>query len=219
MKSGLLPNLLTAIALIALGALLRGCAGGGEPPAIVVSDTIAARKYRQERDDARRQLEAARGERDGLRGVVDDLQRAIRGLEERRPERITVYDTLIVADTVFLQAQINGAGRLVLIRAIPDSAGLHRPERLTGIDVRDCDDGIVMLASGVVCNRARFGHLSLLVRGVGHAAPAWPIDDLRLRAEAGIRWTPAFRSSTAAELVVTSQERVELRAETGVRVF
>lgn len=218
MRTGLLPNLLAGAALVVLGLLVGRCSGRA-PDVVIVPDTIAARKYREERDEARRLLEVARGERDGLSGAVDRLQATIRGLEERRPERVVVYDTLIVADTVFLQAKINGAGQLTLIRALPDSAGLHRPERWSGVDVRDCDDGIVLLPSGVVCNRARFGHLSVLLRGAARSEAVWPIGDVRIRGEAGMRWTPSFRSSTALELVGTSSETIELRAETGVRVF
>lgn len=43
--------------------------------------------------EARELLETVRGERDGLRGRVATMQARIRGIEERTPEHVTVYDT------------------------------------------------------------------------------------------------------------------------------
>lgn len=207
-----------AVLLLGVVLLVRSCRSPAPPP-VVLPDTATAAAYQSRIAQLEGELEAATGESDGLRGVVEDLRNRLRGIEERTAGRVTVYDTVVTfeTDTLQLAWSIEG-GTLGIVGAVPVAGG-HQPVELQEIDVGDCDDGIRTVGLRVICDRPRFGHLSLIARGVLGAAPAWPLDSLTWRGEAGLRWTPSFRSSSALELVGTSEMGAELRGEVGVRVW
>ena len=148
-----------------------------------------------------RQLEDLRLEREGWRAALE-------AIEARGPETITRTDTLILPpDTVYRFVRVDGAGRLsvaVLGRVGP----LYAPEIHRGIDVADCDDGYALQDGAVVCDRARFGHLTV-GPGVEIAGELLPY--------VGAWWEPSYRSGWSVFVGYGKGWRLEVRK--GVRIF
>lgn len=189
------------------GLLLKGCERPVPAPGPVKVDTVAAAQYEQRQAS----LVKATASPDGVAA-------RLAGAERRAPKTVTVYDTVIslVQDTVVLGLQTSGSGVLTLDVAVPDSAG-HRPQTLRGIDLSDCDDGLTVRATSVVCNRARLGHLSLIARaGIAHDPFSGAVSP---GLEAGFRWEPSFRSTWAAELTADQEGRVRFVVQKGLRLF
>jgi hypothetical protein len=207
--------------MFALAVWSSHCSPPRPDPAFVHQDTVSAVHWRAQAQDASRQLAIVRGEAEGLRGRVATLQSRLAGIEERKPARITVYDTVISLqrDTVVLRATLNPHGRLTLIGALPDSAGLHRPRTHHGIDVSDCDNGLDIIGTAVICNRPRLGHLDVYL-SAGVSAPAHGLaDGVRPSSEVGVKWYPSFRSTWAVQLSANVEGRAELRVQRGVRLW
>jgi hypothetical protein len=172
-----------------------------------VPDTANAAAYQARAQE----LEAAAQENSRLKA-------ALKALEQRRPERVVVYDTIIDIrrDTVILGAQQDSHGRLTVDLATPDSAG-HRPETRTGIQLGDCDDGWTIRAGSVLCDRARFGHLSILARG--GTAYDTGAGVLSPSLQAGIRWSQTFRGTWSAEATVDQTGIVRVGVEKQFRLW
>jgi hypothetical protein len=179
------------------------------PPPVIATDTANAAAYRAQLATVQRYAELATSQRDGLRGMLDDAQARIRGLESRPPRRVTVYDTLvsIVRDTVIQTVRVEG-DRLYIDRLVPDTAGLHQPQQLSGAQIGDCDDGLVVTGSVVVCNRPRLGHVEL------YAAVQYPT-----LGELGLKWERTYRSTFGVRLAFTSEGKFTARIEKGLRLW
>lgn len=134
--------------------------GGDSPTPYVPADTVSGGMLddlQQERDDLQR-----RAQRQG--SLIENLRATIEGLEARRPERVTVFDTVIRYDTVpvFLTVGMEGDEATALRVEPADSAGMGQPREET-FDVSGCDEWQVMPDGTLVCDRPTFGHLSLVL--------------------------------------------------------
>lgn len=136
------------------------------------------------------------------------LNRIVRGYEARRPSEIIRTDTLRTPpDTVLQLVRVDGES-LIVAPLIKDSIAdtqsrlmdtlLYRPELHT-FNVSGCDDGWSWAAGELVCDRARFGHLSPFVLvGLYAEGVARPTPTVRPLAALGLEWTPSFRSGWRA---------------------
>ena len=156
----------------------------------IVMDTVATAQYVQTVADLRMQ-------RNGLRAQLA-------GVSELQPQRIVVTDTVVQRDTVlsFVTIRDGTLSTETLIKVPPpgpliadhsqncEPTGIcepsFRPELRTGYDVSACDDGLEVSADGVVCNRPRFGHMSLFA-GLDTRSTGYGV--------LGAMWTPSFRSN------------------------
>lgn len=210
-------------AIVLLSALALGLgykATHRMPPPVVRVDTASAAAWRQVAEKRQAELTL----RDGVIGRLKD---ELEGLEQRKPQRIVVYDTVIPPaetrrDTV-LRYLVATGGRVSVGALLPeDSAGGRRPVELQRIDVRDCDDGFAIAATGTICNRARWGHLELGV-GVNASVRLAPVGELpQAAALAGARWRPSFRSTFEARAHAaagTQGPRLEVGVWKGVRLW
>jgi hypothetical protein len=204
------------VAALATAGLLRACDRAAPPPPAerLVVDTASAAQWRARAERHAREAAEAKG-------AVERLRRELAGIERRAPRTVTVYDTIVDLrqDTVILAARVDGSGVLTLDVATPDSAG-HRPATARGIRLGDCDDGWTVRGLDVQCNRARLGHLSVIGRaGVETRPAAYPELTAAPAIEAGIRWTPSYRSTWAVEATAAPGGRAILRIEKGLRIF
>lgn len=202
------------VASLATLFLARGCERPAEVRTELVVDTASAALWRARHD------RLAREHADSV-GLLEKARRAAAGIERRTPARVVVYDTVVDLrrDTVILYAQQDARGRLTIGAGVPDSAG-HRPVEARGISIGDCDDGWSIRGTSVVCNRARLGHLSVIVRG---GVEVQALDYPALRPEpalaTGLRWQPSYRSTWAVEATAEPSGRVKLQVERGFRLF
>ena len=144
-------------------------------------------------------------ERNDLRQSASGLRARIRGLENRVPVVVHRTDTILVPpDTVFETVVLSAAGTLTLSTL---NLRNQTAEVQQGIPVADCDDGFVIQASGVICNKARLGHLYLF----GSASSTL--------GSAGAYWTPAYRSTLRISAGYTTDQRIELRVTKGLKIF
>lgn len=199
------------ILALVLGILLGRCSTDRPtytPPAVPVVDSLPGDHWRAEAE----RLEGLLRERDGL---VDQLRARIRGLESRPPIVIERVDTVIDVRTVpvIVGAVADRRGHLDVLRAGPaDSVGLRRPEIARHIDLSRCDDGWALDGARVVCDTPRLGHLTAVAR-LGAASPGEPVGSI------GLRWTPYYRATWAVEARATTDGRVEVAGEVGVRLW
>lgn len=138
---------------------------------------------------------AAVAEREGM---IARLRDRVAGMERREPVRVVEYrDRYLPAppDTTTAALSIDAQGRLTMDQIVRRGQGRYSPLTVVDIDVRDCDDGLVMAGSAVVCNRARFGHLDVVVGPIFAAAPIGPTIGVNsVGGYGGIDWSPSFRS-------------------------
>jgi hypothetical protein len=207
----------TVVAALLLLGVLRTCDRQARPVGTaerVVVDTASAARWRARADRLTREAADAQT-------TIERLKRELAGVERRAPRTITVYDTILDLrrDTVILAARIDARGVLTLDIATPDSTG-HRPATAGGIRVSDCDDGVLIAGLDIQCNRARLGHLAIITRaGVETHPAAYPALTATPTVEAGLRWTPSYRSTWAVELTGDMRGRANLRIEKGLRLF
>ena len=165
-----------------------------------------------------------------VRGLADErhgLLATIAGLERRGPRTITRTDTLIAPPDTVLLAYLKSSGtELTLPVLVMDTSGLGRPELHGGLDVGDCDDGWSWSPAGLICNRPRFGHLTLYGAGAAllpltATASAGPrrLSSAGLVGEAGVSWQPKFRSTARVDGFVDTEQRLGLRFRFGLRLF
>jgi len=162
---------------------------------------------------------------------ANGLRARLRGVERRAPE--VIYrgtDPVTVPETVFVALAVDrkgvvSVGRMVEVGAV-EGAVQARPELLAGIRASDCDDGLSYGAGGLVCDRARAGHLALVAGASAgwRMEPRWPPlrDEERVPAivgEAGLSWTPSYRSPLRIDLTAGTDQRVRIRMQTGLRLF
>lgn len=133
------------------------------------------------------------------------LRAKLRGYESRPPRQIVRTDTLISPpDTVLQLVRVDG--RSLITAPLIKADSLYAPE-LHRFDVGDCDDGWSWSAGVVVCDRARFGHLSAYVEAGAELDPfgtTHPTAAVRL----GLQWTPSYRSPWRASLVMAPTGRL-----------
>lgn len=204
---------LATIAALALGVLIGRCASqrpAYAPPTVPTVDSLPSTHWRAEAE----RLEGLLRERDGL---VDQLRARIRGLESRPPVVIERVDTVIDVRhvPVIVGAVADRRGHLDVLRAGPaDSVGLRRPEIARQIDLSRCDDGWALDGARVVCDTPRLGHLTAVARLGGAWGPGIaPVGSV------GLRWTPYYRATWAVEARATTDGRVEVAGEVGVRLW
>lgn len=200
------------IAALVLGVLIGRCASQRPPayipPSVPTADSLPSAHWRAEVERLKEMLR----ERDGL---IDRLRAEIRGLEQLRPVVIERVDTVVDVRTVpvIVGTVADRRGRLDVLRAGPaDSVGLRRPEIARQIDLSRCDDGWALDGSRVVCDTPRLGHLTAVAR-LGAAWPGEPVGSI------GLRWTPYYRATWAVEVRATTDGRVEVVGEIGVRLW
>jgi hypothetical protein len=204
-------GIIRSATLLILGGLLatgivRACSHPVPvSPALVRADTAAAAAWAAREAQLERELGEARG-------VAARLRRRLEGIERRPPRTVVIYDTIIDLrrDTVVLAAKADAGGRLTLDVALPASAG-HRPRTERGAELGNCDEGWSIRGSEVTCDRARLGHLRLLVRA--GARVEWPPGDFAPALEVGARWAPSYRSPWALEAQIRSLSAATLTIE------
>lgn len=155
---------------------------------------------------------------------ADGLMARIRGLERRDPSLVIRADTVVLPpDTVLLPVlRVTAAGRLsvpVLLRA--DSIN-YRPEIRAGYETADCDDGWSWTPDGLVCDRARLGHLWLgggvtMTRAMTSLWHGGAIGEPY--GEAGMWWRPSYRSGWAIRLTIGTDRRLRLGVRAGWRLW
>ena len=179
MKRPAVSNIVAALLLLAVGHAF----GQRSVPVQVISvrDTLAAAAYND-------RVAELRIERDGFRARLE-------GVEARPPTVVYVTDTLVSRpDTVIRFVQVDPRGHLN-VELLTKRDSLYAPELHATVDVADCDDGFEVSADGVVCDRARLGHLSLAVTASQHPT-------------LGLHWKPSYRSMWEASLGHTGNEWV-----------
>ena len=136
------------------------------------------------------------------RRTSDGLRARLAAIGQRQPDTVFVTDTLIPApDTVMSFISVRGS-RLTTQWLIGDSL---RAPSLTVTTVGDCDDGFEVSAAGVLCDRARLGHLWI--------GPLYQHTDPMLAAW----WKPSYRS--AWELGVGYGTQLHVFIRYGLRLF
>jgi hypothetical protein len=203
-------------ALVA-GLLVYSCAPHPVGPAVVQVDTADASSWRARSQ----QLERAMADSVGRLAA---LRRRLDGIETRRSERITVYDTVLslVEDTVTLSVAIDGRGRLTQELALPDAGGGHRPASSSPILVGDCDGGLRLAEGRVQCNTPRLGHLMAFAAAGVSSAEVWASGippPVMAYGAVGLRWTPAYRSTWSAELRLEDDGRAVASIRKGLRLW
>lgn len=201
-------NLIALLLVAGAGAWLGRCsAPAPELELRTLTDTVEIAPAALLRRVADLQLEA-----DGLRS-------RLAGRERRAPRVIMRTDTVITApDTVYAPFAVR-SGELHVPLLI-DTLGGRRIELHT-TDVADCDDGYSIGPAGVVCDRARFGHIDLYGSariGVPLTMPLG-LEGAGLVGELGLGWEPSFRSTLRLELAATTRGVAVIRLRKGWRLF
>lgn len=207
-------HLVAGVAGFALGIVIMlvlssaSCDGGGDDPTDAPADTVAGvvDDYEDEVDDIRTEVEVDPAEAAGMRSTIEQLRETVRGLERRGPRTVTVYRDRFVevpATGVTDVGAVGRDGRLTLWTLTPiDSVpGAFEPRRLDDIDVRDCDDGWRFTANGVICDRARFGHVEVHAR-VGGLWDGRISGDVAhgIEGAGGLTWESTYRSAFRVEV-------------------
>jgi hypothetical protein len=201
------------------GLLLRGCDHPHPigPVVVVRTDTADAAAWRAYSSELERAMQDSVGR-------LAELRRRLRGVETRRPDRVTVYDTVVSlrTDTVLLSLAVDSRGRLAQDVALPDSAGEHRPAVMSPVYVGDCDDGLQLVAGRVQCDRPRLGHLVAWIGAGVESREAWGSGlppPVAAHASVGLRWSPTWRSLWSAELRVEEDGRAVAAVRRGVDLW
>lgn len=211
------PGLLWALAgALVAGLLVHSCAPHPVGPAVVRIDTADASAWRA------RATQLERAMADSV-GRIASLRRRLEGIETRRPDAVTVYDTVLDLrlDTVTLSLAIDARGRLIQEVALPDSAG-HRPATYSPILVGDCDGGLQLAEGRVQCNRPRLGHLVAFAGAGVASSEVWSggfPPPVTAYGAVGLAWTPAYRSTWSAEVRIEQDGRAVAAVRKGVRLW
>lgn len=209
------PGFRTVCAVIAT-ALACACVYARTRPHVPDTTPIriaSPQEFAHASDDLQRDLADLRGENGRLKRIAARWK----GLAEASPDTIIRYDTLIARpDTVMLPSPVDKNGFLDLNRGIAADSGMLKPETAKRINVGNCDNGMVLGGTGIVCNRAMLGHLSIIARG-GVSRDA--LGRLEYPAAAGLRWDHTFRSTSSVEMMIDARARLSAQATVGVRIF
>lgn len=197
----------------------------GRPAPAPAPDTAGAGVWRARALAAERAQQVALGEASGWKGKAETALARLRGVEGRPVQIRTVYDTTLqlVHDTVILRVGSDSHGNVIADVALPeDSLHGRRPATAAAVNLSRCDDGWSVTPTGVTCDRAVLGHLEVFLatgaRGRARPPPGLP-DSLTWTVAAGLRWTPAYRSTAAAEISVDRWRRLELVITKGIRLW
>lgn len=210
---------LTTAALVAVLAILAAWALSRAMPSTTPAELHPEPRVSAEAEAYRRRAEDLQARATIAEDRVSRLQAALRARSEARPRQVVVYDTVIQPETVTIALAIDGRGRAELLRATKtDSAGSYTPERVT-LDLSACDDGIALAAGRVICDGARLGHLSAFARLRAATTPEGPLIAPRAELQAGLRWTPSYRSGWAVEISADQEGRIGLAAERRLELF
>ena len=191
--------------LVAIGFLLVGRYMGvaAEPEVITRVDTVPPAAMADS-------LSALSLEVGGLRAILD-------GRDYVSPRVILRTDTLVTPPDTVLQL-VALKGTTLSLAPLIHTDSLWAPE-LHRFDVGNCDDGFSWAAGELVCDRARFGHLALYAEAGMASRPFVPMPDLTYRAEAGVEWTPSYRSPWRGSLAMAPDGSVALTVTRGWRLF
>jgi hypothetical protein len=154
-------------------------------------------------------------ERDGLRARLE-------AVESRGPRIVIRTDTVVQPpDTVFLPIlHASSRGRLTIPALVADTVDGYRPEIWQGFDTSDCDEGWTVQGGVLVCDRARFGHLSWGIE----ASFANPLLNQGLTGEPliaglGVYWQPSYRSTWDVGATIGTDGRARLTIRKAWRWF
>lgn len=191
------------LGLVLFAAVWRGCSKPNQPTVLISDTGESFSRLKAERD-------AALHEASGLRERLAD---ALRGRSRVHVDTLIQYDTIIQPDTVLLYVTIDGDGRASVDAGVKADSG-YVPETRR-LNVAGCDDGIAIGPSGVVCDKARLGHLEVFASvGASRETLTWePV------ASAGFAWSPSFRSTLELSAYVDTRRAVGVRLRKGVRLF
>ena len=181
-------NVVVLLVAIAIGYTGRGSVYTVQTQ--TVYDTLAAQ-------DARNRVIRERLRSDGWRARFESI-------EQRAPDTVFHVDTLVPPpDTIIEFVQVRGGTLTTGFLTVRDS--LYAPTLHVGTDISDCDEGFDVSASGVVCDRATFGHLYVgpWLNNTDPIIAAW--------------WTPSYRSPWEAWIGYGT--RWHFGARYGLRLF
>jgi len=198
-----------------------------EPRVVTVVDTVDAAHLRARLQTQSRILADVFNENTGLRGTLRDAENRIRGLEARAPDtvRVAARPVDVSRDTLARPAVAIRGGFATYAVLIPRADSLHEERLLSGIDLRDCDDGFVLGPEGAACNRAALGHLLLFARGGvltdvgGNALRSITRQDVQPVGAIGVRWQRCYRCTFAVEASIETTGRKYFWGEYGWRPF
>lgn len=197
-----------AILLLGLGAWAGSCMAPDPPPAVVGrTDTVEVPS-----PALLAMIDDLELERDGLRARLE-------GVEERPPPVVVRSDTVLAeCPAAVITAGRTDRGGILQLGRLDQVPGGWSPTLERGIDLSDCDEGWSIGPGGVICDRARLGHLELY----GAAAVAYPLapgSDAGVVGEAGLSWSPAFRSTLRLDFYATTRGTAGLRIRKGWRLW
>ncbi len=137
---------------------------------------------------------------------TDGLRARLEGVQVLKPDTVYVTDTLVTPpDTVYSFVSVrDGVVRTVAL--LPSPIDSLRTPVATVSRFGDCDDGLEVSESGVVCDPARLGHL-------------WAGPVLSRSPALSVWWRPSYRSPWEASLEWIGGDRWDLRVRRGLRIF
>lgn len=184
-----MTNVVAGVLLICAGYSFRE---SGETVVITRVDTVPYAAFRDS-------LEGYRLESAGLRATLA-------GRDNSTPRAILRTDTFVTPPDTVLQL-VRVTGSILSIAPLIRRDSLWAPE-IHSFDVGRCDDGFSWAAGQLVCDRARFGHMSLYATLGVTGDPFGPMLSPALNTEAGIQWTPSHRSPWRSFLAIRSNGSV-----------
>lgn len=193
MKRVAWTNVAVGVVLLVVGYSFR------EPGETVVLTRVDTIPYAAYRDSLKAERLSAAGWRAKLAGRM-----AI------TPTAITRTDTLVIPpDTVLQLVRVEGPTLTIAPLIRVDS--LWAPE-LHHYQIGNCDDGWSWAAGELVCDRARFGHLSLYATLGATGAPFGATLNAALSTGAGVEWSPSYRSGWRVSMAMDATGRLGLVA-------
>jgi hypothetical protein len=145
------------------------------------------------------------------------LKAKLAGHVRVEPVYILHTDTVVTPpDTVLQMVRLYANGGLTLAPLIRTDS-LYKPE-LHHLDVSKCDDGWSWASGELICDRARFGHLSAYAEAGAEANPFGP--PLPTAAvHAGLAWAPCYRCGTRVSVGTDQRGRLSLEVRRSWMLF
>lgn len=147
---------------------------------------------------------------------VDGLKAKLHDRKPLAPERIVITDTLVTPpDTVLQLVALDRRGTLSLAPLIHRDS-LWAPE-IHQFDVSGCDDGFSWAAGELVCDRARFGHLSAYA-ALGAGTPVTGMS-FSTSAALGVAWKRSDKSAWTMGLEIDAAGRAQLEVVRDLKIW
>lgn len=144
------------------------------------------------------------------------LKAKLKGYETRKPLTVIRTDTVVTPPDTVLQL-VNVMGEALTIAPLIKADSAWRPE-LHRYDLSKCDDGWSWKSGSLICDRARFGHLSIYGEASAEANPFGP--PLPAAAvQAGLAWQACYRCGTRISLGTDQAGRATLSVRHEWRAF